>query len=456
MEPKRSGLGYASLAVGGIGILCCICSLILAIVPGALHQKAVHSVREDRSPHGSIGQLLASSGLEALRLRLVDPDAQSDELEDPAILLDPASLQWASGVQQATAAGAQQGDQPDDDHYSEESTRETGLGESSSSLLSNTSRPARVPRQSRPNKYHNPNMTCVLDQKLLNYTINRIQSTPLVLEPYPHLYVTKVFEPNFYQNCLLPRLPPNEAYSPLPNNPDRTQIPFSGKYGYGPQAMNRVGRPIGELEPEKAAVMDVDFWTNFGKLFASEQMIKVWLFKFYPTTKNRDVMKRLKKIDKTYWYMMSLGRDLRGYSIGPHTDTADKWVTTLYYLARNNRHPDLGTCVVKSKSGMVSKGNFRGKLDGTDFVIEKQAPYVRNSLMSFSACEASWHAVQKVPGDILRDTIQGFVSGQMFGGKKECGKMGDPLAPDESEFAEEKTKERKRKFKEQIGENPIE
>ena len=42
----------------------------------------------------------------------------------------------------------------------------------------------------------------------------------------------------------------------------------------------------------------------------------------------------MKDMPKNYWYTMSLGRDLRGYNIGPHTDTADKWVTTLFYLPK--------------------------------------------------------------------------------------------------------------------------
>ena len=42
----------------------------------------------------------------------------------------------------------------------------------------------------------------------------------------------------------------------------------------------------------------------------------------------------MQDMPKNYFYSMALGRDLKGYSIGPHTDTADKWVTTLYYLPR--------------------------------------------------------------------------------------------------------------------------
>lgn len=32
---------------------------------------------------------------------------------------------------------------------------------------------------------------------------------------------------------------------------------------------------------------------------------------------------------------MELNRDRAGYEIGPHTDSQGKWVTTLYYLAKD-------------------------------------------------------------------------------------------------------------------------
>ena len=99
--------------------------------------------------------------------------------------------------------------------------------------------------------------------------------------------------------------------------------------------MDRVGRPKGSLDPGKAKLMDVRFWTDFAKLFANKELGQTWLAKFYPTLQYRNIERRMDvPWGKNYWYTMSLGRDLKGYSIGPHTDTADKWVTTLYFLPK--------------------------------------------------------------------------------------------------------------------------
>eukprot|EP00958_Prasinococcus_capsulatus_P019970 scaffold2544_cov401-Prasinococcus_capsulatus_cf.AAC.2 len=48
---------------------------------------------------------------------------------------------------------------------------------------------------------------------------------------------------------------------------------------------------------------------------------------------------------------------LQGYGIRPHTDTNDKWVTTLFYLPPDEAEPNLGTEVCKSKSGKQAKSS---------------------------------------------------------------------------------------------------
>ena len=63
--------------------------------------------------------------------------------------------------------------------------------------------------------------------ELLNYTVNRINGAKLVLDPYPHLYLTEIFEPRFYTNCILNKLPPTTAYNKYTNG--RHQIHIAGR-----------------------------------------------------------------------------------------------------------------------------------------------------------------------------------------------------------------------------------
>ena len=50
---------------------------------------------------------------------------------------------------------------------------------------------------------------------------------------------------------------------------------------------------------------------------------------------------------------MDLSRDMTGYSINPHTDTAKKLVTTLFYLPKDSELANAGTLVVKSLDGKI-------------------------------------------------------------------------------------------------------
>jgi len=513
-DNPRRGINPAFKALGAIGIMACACSLYFASGPTLQRSSA------QGDPEGQQSFSVLSSGLiDLLRQKLVDPDAQSDELEHPAILLDPNSLPWDNNSKAVNNALEKKGDQvldwsqgkPFEDNVEDGEEKKSQVEEEKSQAERNEEKAsARARREARrarrassqtghryieesesakdevqddaqsqdpgkevakdkskeagccklqdgqavlaedvqevvqnetlsqPEVELTRNMDsesvkkfgkCALTQKLLDYTIQRIRNAELHLDPYPHLYLTRVFEPSFYQNCLLARLPPTAAYEQLPNNRDRNQIPISGKFGHGPQAMDRVGRPKGKLSGAKAKLMDVQFWTEFGRLFANKQLGQTWLQKFYPTLQYRKIEDRINNWGSQYWYTMSLGRDLKGYNIGPHTDTADKWVTTLFYLPKDDKNPNLGTAVVRSPTGKLARGNYRGKLDGDDFVIAKKAGFVRNTVMAFASCEKSWHAVQKVEGSIQRDTLQGFVSGQIAGGKKTGGGPGSPLKP---------------------------
>jgi hypothetical protein len=105
---------------------------------------------------------------------------------------------------------------------------------------------------------------------------------------------------------------------------------------------------------------------------------------------------------------MDLSRDVTGYAINPHTDTAKKLVTTLYYLPKTDEIADQGTLVVKSLAGKIVKsGSGRASWDNMEVI--RQAKFLPNSMLAFAPCQASWHAVKRTDTPTQRDTIQGFV-----------------------------------------------
>lgn len=203
---------------------------------------------------------------------------------------------------------------------------------------------------------------CTIKPEYVQYTLDRIANAPLNMVPYPHVYITKIFHQEFYA-CLLAHLPErsvtDEVYSRYKKT-QRYQMEFSGC------TREKFSRSscIDKIDQRK---INATFWKDFATKFSGPEMTRVWLSKFQTTVGNREVDWR--KNEDQFWYSLKLGRDFKGYEIGPHTDTLDKWVTTLYYLASDDSHPEVGTVVVKSKSGRTSLGPDRGKLSDKDFEV---------------------------------------------------------------------------------------
>ena len=100
---------------------------------------------------------------------------------------------------------------------------------------------------------------------------------------------------------------------------------------------------------------------------------------------------------------VQLCRDLPGYSIGPHTDDKKEIMTLLFYLPRNDNHPEAGTSVYEPLDP-----DFR--CDGTKhhvFGLFRKlwtAEYMPNSVFGFIRSDNSFHGVE--PSVIVRDLIQ--------------------------------------------------
>lgn len=123
------------------------------------------------------------------------------------------------------------------------------------------------------------------------------------------------------------------VYNRLPN--DRYQLTVQGKY-FGP----------GKKRNPKIPIKSRHFWNDFAVAFGGEAMVRLWLEKFDATLRHRQFQYR--EAPKAFYYSFDIGRDKRGYEIGPHTDTMDKWVTTLYYLPRSLAQVQVGRCNVTS------------------------------------------------------------------------------------------------------------
>ena len=289
---------------------------------------------------------------------------------------------------------------------------------------------------------------CKITDDVVEHVLRRIRSTALFEKPYPHAYVTDVFPAPFYR-CLMKKLVAkqltNAHYVRLKPTQERYTVNLSRRLGartgemvYGPH-----------VPPDSAPKpgMDVGFWTEFGKKLSGAPFVEAWLDVFssvvdmrfeseiqgrvdsrskwaerhpnetYEMTRDErrtpdDVLNRN---STDFYYELSMNRDLKGYGIKPHTDSSNKWVTTLFFLPSQttSQLSKLGTSVVMSRSGRTDGGggtlNWNHPTFRHDLKISKTARFLPNTLFAFPPCLSSWHAVVAFGQDVCRDTIQGFV-----------------------------------------------
>ncbi|KAK3283532.1 hypothetical protein CYMTET_8765 [Cymbomonas tetramitiformis] len=320
--------------------------------------------------------------------------------------------------------------------------------------------------------------------RLAAYTLAKIRNAKVVSRPYPHVYIQDVFSPSFYP-CMLARLPrkpprgnvtsvggqstsssvevsangtakaaihieqadqdaedPQSPPADLKNTSKdvgnqtidvdvaaNREVALRAISGYN-QLGSKISKrfviqllPKGAPKPKKPAPnpkgYDAKFWQSFSNHFATPALAHAWVQKFKSTVNKRFSSKRTRA---SYTYRMDLSRDISGYSIGPHSDTEMKWVTTLYYLPPTAEDSDVGTAVIQSLTGSLQKTGAQHKKWGPNWKIAYRAPYTPNSVLAFAPCWSSWHGVPPMREGVIRDTIQGFVRSSLRVTKSSCGK----------------------------------
>ncbi|KAK3267181.1 hypothetical protein CYMTET_24249 [Cymbomonas tetramitiformis] len=258
-------------------------------------------------------------------------------------------------------------------------------------------------------------LNCQIDLELYNYTLNKVKNAKVLKEPFPHVFIEDIFQPDFYP-CILNKLPDGKRRGPYKSfKSERYLVKLADRTGVQLQPGAR------DYREATAKALDINFWTEFTEMFANPELGRQWVETLGASTSKRyDPQGEDKKI--RFVYRMDLSRDLSGYEIGPHTDTDFKWVTTLFYLPSTAKHSGVGTAILKSKSGRVQKSGTRHMPWGSDWTVHSRAPFIPNSVFAFAPCWHSWHAVPKMKEQVTRDTLQGFVQSSKRTSKFPCGR----------------------------------
>lgn len=216
-------------------------------------------------------------------------------------------------------------------------------------------------------------------EKAGQYLSDRIHDTPLQPCPFDHLALVSPFDPALYPD-ILENLPDGKYYRELRHSdallPD-----------------GRSARLKFDLLPaniERLPGSQRTFWREMACQMKSPLVQAAYKEKF-STNLQRVVGRQLAKIKINSFPV--LFRDIAGYKINIHPDSARKALTTQYYLPADESQIHLGTLLHERRGD----GSFD---EGT------VVPFMPNSGYAFGVNPESWHSVRQMnPDDKPRNTL---------------------------------------------------
>ncbi len=221
--------------------------------------------------------------------------------------------------------------------------------------------------------------------EIIGHMIYRISNAPVLTWPYPHLIVDEIFPAPFYEK-LVSILETVRIETPDAEIPD-TVYPKRHAFPIGPQE--------GETPPE---AIDSPTDAVFA-LLTDPTLLQCLIGRF-----SKQITHRFGGEIPRARPNISYVHDESDYALGPHTDTARKLLSTLIYLAPDDRFPEAGTSIYVPGSG-APVGLSNNHYDRKTFVRVATVPYRPNQFFCFVPVENSFHGVETIGKDVLRRVI---------------------------------------------------
>ena len=229
----------------------------------------------------------------------------------------------------------------------------------------------------------------------LGHFIDRLRTAEVVMEPYPHYYLEKVFPDDYYRD-LLEHLPTSAVYE---NLYEVTTLKLD-------HFRHRDQRDLTEDWTRALPEELKEFWDHFDDWFLGSELAQAVLESFAEPLRPRIG-------EHENWPAVSVESQLirhrAGYFLGPHSDAHTKLVVLLIYLAPDESSANLGTSLYRPKDASFSCPNSN-HYPFEDFVRVKTALYKPNSLLAFVRSDRSFHGVEPLSEQDVtsggRDVIQ--------------------------------------------------
>jgi hypothetical protein len=193
---------------------------------------------------------------------------------------------------------------------------------------------------------------------IINLALNQtaIVGHPVERDPWPHMVVKDVFGVVTYQQ-MLANLPDPNAMPALGRSTTRSLYWLKGPRDEEPPITPFWGGLRETLFPDLRSLLEVEFGVR-----------------------------------ASYWGA-ELVHDKPGYYLGPHTDTPDRLLTCVFYLAATLDHPGPGTTLY---SCPTPDPRGKGHRPGPEFKEVVTLPYRPNTGLIFLRTDISYHGVKVV------------------------------------------------------------
>lgn len=259
--------------------------------------------------------------------------------------------------------------------------------------------------------------------------LQAIRAAPILHDPFPHIYITEVFQPAFFRQ-LIEAIAARAVFEPAVYPGVSVDLKAENFHDHGLACANadevpELARLHGFLKSgrfsrallEKFA--DPASWGERGSAIPAEK------HRFFADGRN------------DFTSVFDLHKDLPGYAITPHPDVEEKIITFLFYLTPNDDLRRFGTMLCRPKPehradiarhaepqrhGLIARlvrsavgryGLDQGWLPWEWFEIAKIAEARANSFVAFAPNAESYHAVRMniPPEHPLQErlTLRGFI-----------------------------------------------
>lgn len=212
-----------------------------------------------------------------------------------------------------------------------------------------------------------------MEEEMLAYLIQRIQSAPIRTSPYSHFHTEQIFPALFYSE-LIDYIPDASYFFRADKYPQRSSMILEQK------TIRQLPFPY------------FLFWQKFIANISNANLVNTLFNKFECPLQER-FGKKLSNV-KTKIVLL-LVRDQPGYTIGPHTDHPQKIITLLFYLPISDNQKHLGTSIYIPKDRSVPYRSD-GHHPFEEFDKISTVPFMSNSVFGFARSDCSFHGVEPI------------------------------------------------------------